>query len=76
MRGRFIHFVCLVLVLGLVGPRAVSGVGLGSDPNLVGRWKLDNDANDSSGGARHGTARGSPLPPYVAGPTYGAGLPL
>jgi hypothetical protein len=76
MRGRLIHFVSLVLVLSLVGPCAVSGADLGSDPNLVGWWKLDNNANDSSGGARHGTARGSPLPSYVAGPTYGASLPF
>jgi hypothetical protein len=31
----------------------------GSDPNLVGHWKLDGDANDSSGSAYHGAAEGS-----------------
>jgi hypothetical protein len=29
-----------------------------SDPNLVGHWKLDGDANDSSDSGYHGTAKG------------------
>jgi hypothetical protein len=30
----------------------------GSDPNLVGHWKLDGDANDSTTNNYHGTAEG------------------
>ena len=31
-----------------------------ADPNLVGWWRFDGDALDSSGNARHGTLHGAP----------------
>jgi hypothetical protein len=38
------------------------------DPNLVGWWRFDNDANDSSGHWYHGTASSDLSPPIL--PTY------
>jgi hypothetical protein len=42
------------LLVGLIGPAAI-GQG---DPNLVGWWKFDGDALDSSGNGRDGTLAG------------------
>jgi len=36
---------------------ALSSTALASEPNLVGWWKLDGNANDSSGNGLDGTAR-------------------
>jgi len=41
-----------------------------ADPNLVGHWKLDTDANDYSGNSHHGTIVGDPC--FVTGQIDGA----
>ncbi|MHC4486891.1 MAG: LamG-like jellyroll fold domain-containing protein, partial [Planctomycetota bacterium] len=56
-----ISFV-LVLVLVLLLPSA----GEAGDSNIMGWWKFDGDALDSSGNERHGTLHGSP--------TFGPGV--
>jgi hypothetical protein len=70
MCKRLICSVSLVLVLSLLGRSTAEGV----DPNLVGWWKFDGNANDSSGYSHNGTEYGGPT--YVAGPTYAANLPF
>jgi hypothetical protein len=49
--------VWLALVLGLVTPILAAE----TDPNLMGYWKFDGDALDSSGHDRHGTLVGNAL---------------
>ncbi|MHC4174063.1 MAG: LamG-like jellyroll fold domain-containing protein [Planctomycetota bacterium] len=61
MCKKLIYLCSFVLVLGLV-PASASGAG---DPNLLGWWKFDGDALDSSGNERHGTPVGGPQ--YVEG---------
>ena len=61
MCKKLIYLCSFVLVLGLVLPSA-SGAG---DPSLLGWWKFDGDALDSSGNERHGTLVGGPQ--YVEG---------
>ena len=41
-----------------------------SEPNLVGWWKFDSDANDYSGYENHGTINGDPN--WVSGQVDGA----
>jgi hypothetical protein len=59
------HIICvlsLALGLGLVLTTSVHA----DDPSLMGYWKFDGDALDSSGNDRHGTLQGSP--------TFGTGI--
>ncbi|MCJ7777894.1 MAG: LamG domain-containing protein [Sedimentisphaerales bacterium] len=70
MNKSLFYLTCFFLLLGLVLTNAAKA----SDPNLVGWWKLDGDANDSSGYGLNGIVHGAVT--YVAGPTYGANLPL
>ena len=70
MCKRLICSVSLVLVLSLLGRSTAEGV----DPNLVGWWNFDGNANDSSGYSHNGTEYGGPT--YVAAPTYAANLPF
>ncbi len=72
MSKKYSYLFCFVLMLGLF----LTSASKASDPNLVGWWKLDGNANDSSGYGLNGTVSGNPMPTYLAGPTYGAGLPL
>ena len=51
MRKQLVHLISFILVFGLVQ----TSVGQAADPNLVGWWKFDGDALDSSGHGRHGT---------------------
>jgi hypothetical protein len=46
----------VVLLVGLIGPAAIGQ----SDPSLMGWWKFDGDALDSSGNNRTGTLVGTP----------------
>ena len=46
------------------------GVALATDPNLVGWWKLDSDADDYSSYGNDGTIYGNPC--FVAGQVDGA----
>jgi hypothetical protein len=54
MSRNLIHLTLFALLLGL----CLSGPALAADPNLVGWWKLDGNAEDSSGNGRHGTPMG------------------
>ena len=49
--------ICFVFVLGLI----LTGTANADDPNLVGWWKFDGDALDSSGNGRDGTLMGDAL---------------
>ena len=62
MSGKFIYSVSFVLALGI----ALTSTANAADPNLVGWWKFDGDALDTSGNERHGTLNGSP--------TFGPGV--
>ena len=61
MSTKPIHFLSIVLLLGLVLTSAASA----ADPNLVGWWKLDDgsgtSASDSSGNGSHNTVYGGAL---------------
>ena len=61
MSKNLIYLCSFVLALGLI----LTGPTHAQDPNLMGWWKLDGDALDSSGNDRHGTLRGAPQ--YVPG---------
>jgi hypothetical protein len=61
MSKKLISLIFFVLVLGLVLPSVVEA----GDPNLMGWWKLDGNALDSSGNERHGLLQGDPQ--FVAG---------
>jgi len=54
MSRNLIHFTFFGVLTGLI----LSGPALASDPNLMGYWKLDGNAEDSSGNDRHGTVMG------------------
>ncbi|UCG57143.1 MAG: hypothetical protein JSU70_20040 [Phycisphaerales bacterium] len=56
MCGRFIHLISIVFVIST----ALTGLGQDADPSLVGWWKLDGDASDSSGSGNDGTVFGDP----------------
>ncbi|MFB0553507.1 MAG: LamG domain-containing protein [Phycisphaerae bacterium] len=56
MSKRLIYLVCFVFALGLVLTSAANA----ADPNLMGWWRFDGDALDTSGNERHGTLHGSP----------------
>ena len=56
MSKKLIYLVSFVLVLGIVLTSAANA----ADANLMGWWKFDGDALDSSGNERHGTLNGSP----------------
>ncbi|MHC4499303.1 MAG: LamG domain-containing protein, partial [Planctomycetota bacterium] len=60
---RKLIFVYFVFVLGL----ALTGTANAQDPNLVGWWKFDGDALDSSGNGLNGTLMGDPAPVFAAG---------
>jgi hypothetical protein len=62
MSKKFVYLVCFVLVLSI----ALTSAANAADPNLMGWWKFDGDALDSSGNERHGTLNGSP--------TFGPGV--
>jgi len=64
--GGLIYLLSFVLVLGLV----LTSVAKAIDPDLVGWWRLDGNANDSSGNNNHGTLSGNPQ--WVAGKIGGA----
>ena len=51
---------CLVFALGMSLLVSVP-CALADDPALMGWWKFDGDALDSSGHDRHGTLQGSPI---------------
>jgi len=57
MSKKLIYLISFVLVSALVLTSAAKA-GLDDDPNLVAWWKLDGDANDSSGNDYHGTING------------------
>jgi len=62
MSKKLIYLVSFVLALGIV----LTSTANAADPNLMGWWKFDGDALDSSGNERHGTLNGSP--------TFGPGV--
>jgi hypothetical protein len=68
MFRKSVYSICSILVLGLV----MTNITNAADPNLVGWWKFDGNANDASGNGLNGTTFGEPN--YVAGPTYGDDL--
>ena len=68
MFRKSVYSICFILVLGLV----MTNITNAADPNLVGWWKFDGNANDASGNGLNGTTFGEPN--YVAGPTYGDDL--
>ncbi len=68
MFRKLIYSICLIFVIGLFSTNAA----IAADPNLVGWWKFDGNANDASGNGLNGTEFGGP--DYVAGPTYGDDL--
>jgi hypothetical protein len=57
-----------LLVLALIFMPESSALAAENDPNLVGCWQLDGDANDSAGG-NHGTLIGNPT--WVNDPNRG-----
>jgi len=62
MSRHVIYLSALALGLGLVLTTPTPA----GDPSLMGYWKFDGDALDSSGNDRHGTFQGSP--------SYGPGV--
>jgi hypothetical protein len=67
MSRKFICLISFVLVLGLARASIVKA-GLDNDPNLLGWWKFDGDANDSSGrGHLPGILRGATAPGFATG---------
>ena len=66
MSGKLTAIVSVVLVLGLSLTRAADA----QEPGLVGWWRLDGNANDSSGDNNRGTLAGDPQ--WVAGQVGGA----
>jgi len=56
MYKKLIYLFSFVLVLGLALPSVTDA----ADPNLMGWWRFDGDALDTSGNERHGTLHGSP----------------
>jgi len=62
MCKKSIYLVSFVFALGI----ALTSTANAADPNLMGWWKFDGDALDSSGNERHGTLNGSP--------TFGPGV--
>ncbi len=54
--GGLIYLFSLVVVLCLI----LTSTANAADPNLVGWWKFDGDALDTSGNERHGTLNGTP----------------
>ncbi|MHC4557826.1 MAG: LamG domain-containing protein [Planctomycetota bacterium] len=69
MCRKLIYSVSFILMLGLALPSAADV----ADPNLVGCWRFDGNALDSSGNERHGTLRGNPQ--FVTG-VYNEALEL
>ncbi|MHC4242784.1 MAG: hypothetical protein ACYSU4_10300, partial [Planctomycetota bacterium] len=61
MFEKLIYLISLVLLLGLAADRANADI----TTDLVGYWKLDDNANDSSGNNYHGEEFGNPF--YVPG---------
>jgi len=61
MSKKLIYLISLVLLLGLAADRANADI----TTDLMGYWKLDDNANDSSGNNYHGEEYGSPS--YVLG---------
>lgn len=68
--GKKRSIILTALVLGLVTPVLAAG----PDPNLLGYWKLDGDALDSSGNDRHGTLVGEAY--FIPDGAYGQALSL
>jgi len=66
LRRNFILLIPYALVLSLV----LVSIADAADTNLVGRWKLDGNATDSSGNNHPGTLFGNPR--WVAGKIGGA----
>jgi hypothetical protein len=64
MSNKLFYLISFLLVLGLA---ATSPAGLDDDPNLVGWWKFDGDALDSSGNGLDGTLMGDPAPVFAGG---------
>ena len=62
MSRHLIYLLLLALVWGLILTAPVRA----GDPSLMGYWKFDGDALDSSGNDRHGT--------FVGSPTFGPGV--
>jgi hypothetical protein len=62
MSKKLIYLVCFMFAMGLV----LTGAANATDPNLMGWWRFDGDALDTSGNERHGTLNGSP--------TFGPGV--
>jgi hypothetical protein len=69
--SRVVGAALLVLALALMPAGPASA--LAGDPNLVGHWKLDGNANDSAG-SNHGTLLGDPT--WVNDPLRGWCLDL
>ena len=67
MYRKLIFFIVVLLLVS-------ASSGWAQDPNLVGYWKLDGDATDSSGNAQHGVLYGD-LYSWVDG-IIGQGLDL
>ncbi len=61
MSKKLIYLISLVLLLGLAADRANADI----TTDLIGYWKLDDNANDSSGNGYHGEEYGNPS--YVPG---------
>ncbi len=53
---KMIYLVSFVFVLGIVLTSAANAAG----PDLLGWWRLDGDASDSSGNNHDGTIFGDP----------------
>jgi hypothetical protein len=70
MCKKLIFLSCFTIVFGLLLTNATEA----ADPNLVGWWKFNGNTNDASGNGLNGIPFGDPN--YLAGPTYGANLPL
>ncbi|MFB0553434.1 MAG: LamG domain-containing protein [Phycisphaerae bacterium] len=66
MCKKLIYVVSFVLVLGII----LMSMASAADPDLIGWWRLDSDAIDSSGNNHHGTIFGNPQ--WVAGKIGGA----
>jgi len=71
--GRNIFGVASAALLALALMHAGLACAVGAEPNLVGHWKLDGNANDSAG-SNHGTLIGSPT--WVNDPNRGWCLDL
>ena len=80
MNSRYILFVAMAVIVTSLSTAAFAAKGLKTRPrqeggvvpmeSLVGWWRLDGNANDSSGNNNHGTLLGNPQ--MVAGKISGA----